>query len=103
MKKLIYVLAIFALVSTNCKNKDTRTNSKPLTEAEFEARKAKLLIDKKVDSWPTPGQTNGTVVALTVSECTWLGGTVEYWASCGGTLMKCRGANGREMCIDEIK
>jgi hypothetical protein len=62
-----------------------------------------LSVAKQVASWPVRVDTTGTlVVALTVKECTWLGGSVVYWSSCGGTLMKCVGASGREMCIDKI-
>ncbi len=45
---------------------------------------------------PLPGD---MVVALTASECTWLGGTVIFWGNCEGTNQKCVGANGRERCI----
>jgi len=63
-----------------------------------------LYAQKNVSKWPgRAGLPGGMVVALTVSECTWLGGKVEYWSSCEGTLMKCVGANGHEMCIDTIK
>ncbi len=58
----------------------------------------------EVDRTPVaPEEPDVAPVELTVSECTWLGGSVVFWASCGGTLMKCVGANGRETCIDEIK
>ncbi len=69
------------------------------------AQVRRLAVAKQVDLWP--GQVDvprpGTVVVeLTVKECVWLGGTVTFWASCGTTLMKCVGASGREMCIDEL-
>ena len=69
------------------------------------AEARQLALAKRIDQWPTqvsPTGSGSTVVALTVRECTWLGGTVVFWASCGTTLMKCVGANGREMCIDKI-
>ena len=77
----------------------------PLSKKEFAERKKQLLKTKQVNKWPVKikGQPGSIVVDLTVSECTWLGGKVEYWASCGGTSMKCVGANGREICITEIK
>jgi hypothetical protein len=77
-----------------------------LTVKQFEARRAELWAKKRVHEWPEvlgghgPGQ---VVVELTVSECTYLGGSVQYWSSCGGTNMKCVAANGHEMCIDQIK
>jgi hypothetical protein len=77
-----------------------------LSFEEFEARRAELIKDKKVREWPEvldpdrPG--GGLVVNLTVSECTWLGGTVVHWPYCG-TLMKCVGPSGREMCIDKVQ
>ena len=77
-----------------------------LTVKQFETRKAELWAKKRVHEWPEvlgphgPGQ---VVVQLTVSECTYLGGSVQYWSSCGGTFMKCVAANGHEMCIDEVK
>lgn len=78
-----------------------------LSPREFAERKKSLLKAKNVDKWPLrgtltrrPGQ---FVVALSVSECTWLGGSVVYWSNCGDTLMKCVGPSGREMCIDTVK
>jgi hypothetical protein len=72
-----------------------------LSPMEFDQRRERLRKIKNVDRWSAPGTV--VVVNLTVSECTWLGGTVTFWSDCGGTLMKCVGGNGREMCIDEIK
>jgi hypothetical protein len=77
-----------------------------LSEKEFEHRKAELIKTKRVHEWPewpeVAGQPGTIAVPLTVSECVWLGGTVVYHSSCGTTLMKCVGANGREMCIDKV-
>ena len=72
-----------------------------MSSKEFADRKERLLQLKNVDAW-LPKDTV-FVVNLSVSECTWLGGTVAHWPSCGGTSMKCVGSNGREMCIDTIK
>jgi hypothetical protein len=77
-----------------------------LTVREFEKRKAELWASKRVHEWPeilTPDGPGQVVVNLSVTECTYLGGRVEYWSSCGTTNMKCVAANGHEMCIDEIK
>ncbi len=80
---------------------------KPMSPKEFAERKKHLRKIKQVNKWPPKGTIKGQpgqfVVALTVSECTWLGGTVVYWPHCGSTKMKCVGPSGREMCIDEIK
>jgi len=80
---------------------------KPLSPKKFAERKKQLRKIKQVNKWPkklTPKRQPGQIVVeLTVSECTWLGGTVAYWPHCGGTLMKCVGPSGREMCINEIK
>jgi hypothetical protein len=70
-------------------------------------RKKRLLKLKRVNKWhpkgTIKGQPGSVVVDLTVSECTWLGGKVEHWSGCEGTLMKCVGQNGRETCITEVK
>jgi hypothetical protein len=68
---------------------------------EFADRKETLLQVKNVNAWPAKDTI--FVVPLTVKECTFLGGSVSYWASCGTTNMKCTGSNGHEMCIDEVK
>jgi hypothetical protein len=76
------------------------------TVKEFAERKAVLWLSKRVDEWPISvdlGDSDDPItVDLSVSECTWLGGSVVYHAGCGTTLMKCVAANGREMCIDKI-
>lgn len=78
-----------------------------LSPKEFADRKEHLLKTKQVNQWAPKGTIKGQpgqfLVELTVSECTWLGGTIVYWSSCGGTLMKCVGSSGRERCIDEVK
>jgi len=76
--------------------------TKPISKRDFRIRRERLLVAKKVDNW-SPGQPGQFTVELTVSECTWLGGKVTYWGNCEGTQMKCTAANGREMCVDEVK
>src|SRR5437763_16222164 len=78
----------------------------PLSPKEFAARKERLIRSKNVAKWPPAsklGQPGQIVVDLSVTECTFLGGKVEYWSSCGATLMKGVGSNGNAMCIDTIK
>ncbi len=66
--------------------------------------RSQLLQKKRVGQWPAKlGGPGGIVVELSVTECTWLGGSVVFHAGCGTTLMKCVAPNGHEMCIDEIK
>jgi hypothetical protein len=72
-----------------------------MSSQDLADRKASLLQTKNVDAWPVKDSV--LVVNLSVSECTWLGGTVTFWSSCQTTNMKCVGANGREMCIDTVK
>jgi len=83
----------------------TTSTTAPLSRKEFNERKKQLQKAKQVNKWPTrirtqPGQ---FAIDLTVTECIWLGGRVEYWEDCGTTLMMCVGANGRATCITEIK
>ncbi len=71
---------------------------------EMAAEKTRLFAEKKVSTWPTRGVKSGgaTAVALTASECNWLGGKIVYWPSCGTTNTKCVASHGQEMCIDEL-
>lgn len=81
--------------------------AEPMSTKAFEENKTKLLEAKQVNRWAPKGsikgQTGQFVVELTPQECTFLGGTVVYWAWCSDTYMKCVASNGREMCVDELK
>lgn len=102
---LIFVLPLCAAVLSNTDQSLAQeakmTQEQSVSPQTFEERKEILERAKNVKAWP-PKDTV-VVVPLTVSECTWLGGTVAFWANCGTTFMKCVGASGREMCIDAIK
>jgi len=80
------------------------TTGSKMSAKEMAAEKTRLFAEKKVSTWPTRGVKSGgaTAVALTASECNWLGGKIVYWPSCGTTNTKCVASNGHEMCIDEL-
>jgi hypothetical protein len=88
----------------DAERKGVEVTDRALTPEEFEERKAALWVSKRVDEWPKvldPNDCGPVVMAISVSECTWLGGSVVYHGSCD-TAMKCVGPNGYETCITEI-
>ena len=108
MKKLICLFIAIIMLSVGCKQdpKNVDLGKKTYTQEEIAQIKQRLMVEKKVDKWPTKldgSVGSGTVVELTASECTWLGGTVVFWGNCAGEYQKCIGSNGHEACITEKK
>lgn len=103
MKSWIYLFLSCGVLSVGCHKKPTKGSySDNLHGSDVSAIKKKLIVEKKVNSWPRPGN-KGIAIPLTTQECTWLGGKVVYGSNCEGTLQKCVAENGREMCISEVK
>jgi hypothetical protein len=103
LAKLLLFTSSFTIVSNNAFAQQAEPK-KSLSAQQFKQRQAELLQSKNVQKWPVKAGIAGNfTIDLTVSECTFLGGKVEFWADCGTTLMKCTAPNGHAMCIDEIK
>src|SRR6476646_7236974 len=99
LTKLLLFTSSFTILSINAFAQQLQP-TRALTAQEFKQRQAGLVQSKNIQKWPVKAGIAGNfTIDLSVSECTWLGGKVEYWGDCSTTQMKCTGPNGHSMCI----
>jgi hypothetical protein len=99
---LILCAAIVTMAACAAPTTEVDADGKALSQQQRE-RRAQLIKDKKVDTWPRPG-TNAPPVAvpLSVQECETLGGKLQVDTTCSFEIT-CVGANGGRVCISVIK